>query len=259
MIAATTAGSLEFGPNGCLYIGTGDNTNPFGDSQGYAPIDEREGRFYFDAQATASNTNDHNGKVLRIRPCPDGTAEIPEGNLFPPDGSQGKPEVYVMGCRNPWRISIDQKTGYLYWGDVGPDAGGESPRGPRGYDEVNQARKAGYFGWPYFIANNLPYRDYDFATGKAGREFVAAAPINESVNNSGMRELPPANEAFIYYPGASSDKFPEVGSGGRTACAGPVYYFDADNPSQTKFPPHFDRTLFIYEWSRHWDLGRPSD
>ncbi|RCS40594.1 glycosyl hydrolase [Bremerella cremea] len=249
------AGSLEFGPDGCLYIGTGDNTNPFGDSQGYAPIDEREGRFFFDAQATAANTNDHNGKVLRIRPTPEGTAEIPAGNLFPPDSNQGKPEIYVMGCRNPWRISIDQKTGYLYWGDVGPDAGGESPRGPRGYDEVNQARQAGNFGWPYFIANNLPYHDVDLATGKVGDKFDPAAPINESVNNTGMRELPPANEAFIFYPAANSDTFPELGSGGRTACAGPVYYYDAANPSQTKFPPHFDRTLFIYEWSRHWIMA----
>ncbi|PQO31665.1 PQQ-dependent sugar dehydrogenase [Blastopirellula marina] len=249
------AGSLEFGPDGCLYIGTGDNTNPFGDSQGYAPLDEREGRYYFDSQATASNTNDHNGKVLRIRPTPEGTAEIPAGNLLPPDGSKGKPEIYVMGCRNPWRISIDQKTGYLYWGDVGPDAGAESPRGPRGYDEVNQARQAGYFGWPYFIANNLPYSHVDFKTGKVGEKFDPAAPINESVNNTGLRELPPANEAFIFYPGSGSDKFPELGSGGRTACAGPVYYYDATNPSQTKFPPHFDRTLFIYEWTRHWIMA----
>ena len=53
-----------------------------------------------------------------------------------------------MGCRNPWRINIDPKTGWLYWGEVGPDARTAGPRGPRGYDEINQARKAGFFGWP---------------------------------------------------------------------------------------------------------------
>ena len=37
------AGSLEFGPDGCLFIATGDNTNPFQDSDGYAPIDQRPG------------------------------------------------------------------------------------------------------------------------------------------------------------------------------------------------------------------------
>ena len=42
-------------------------------------------------------------------------------------------------------------------------------RGPRGYDEVNQARGAGNFGWPYFIADNKPYRDFDFATERPAR------------------------------------------------------------------------------------------
>src|SRR5690606_4571987 len=50
----------------------------------------------------------------------DGTFSIPEGNLFPADGSAGRPEIYVMGCRNPYRIAVDPHTGYLYWGDVGP-------------------------------------------------------------------------------------------------------------------------------------------
>ena len=65
-----------------------------------------------------------------------------------------------MGNRNPYRISVDKKNGFLYWGEVGPDANNDSleTRGPRGYDEVNQARKAGYFGWPLFVGNNYPYR-----------------------------------------------------------------------------------------------------
>ena len=100
------AGSLEFGPGGDLFIGTGDNTNPFDDSQGYAPIDERENRQPWDAQRSAGNTKSYNGKVLRIHPEPDGTYSIPDGNLFPKDGSLGHPDNYVMGCRNPWRISV---------------------------------------------------------------------------------------------------------------------------------------------------------
>ncbi len=249
------AGSLEFGPDGCLFIGTGDNTHPHGDSHGYAPIDERAEKFPWDAQKSASNTKSYNGKVLRIRPLDNGTYEVPDGNLFPKDGSQGHPEIYVMGCRNPWRISVDQKTGYLYWGEVGPDAGNDGPRGPRGYDEINQAKQAGNFGWPYFIADNQAYHDVDFTTEKIGPKFDPAHPVNDSPNNTGIRELPPATEAFIYYPGASFDKFPEVGSGGRTACAGPSYDFDPANPSTTKFPPHYSRCLFVYEWSRHWVLA----
>lgn len=249
------AGSLEFGPDGCLYIGTGDNTNPFNDSQGFAPIDQRENREPWDAQRTSANTKNYNGKILRIKPEPDGTYSIPDGNLFPKDGSIGHPEIYVMGCRNPWRINVDQKTGFLYWGDVGPDAGSDGERGPRGYDEINQARQAGFFGWPYFIGNNFAYSMVDFETGKISEPQDPSKPINLSVNNTGARELPPAQPAMIYYPGAPTSDFPEVFSGGRTACAGPVYYYDQSLASENKFPAAYDRTLFAFEWSRNWILA----
>jgi glucose/arabinose dehydrogenase len=250
------AGSLAFGPGGELYISTGDDTNPF-ESDRFAPIDERPGRLAFDAQRSAGNVNDLRGKILRIKPENDGSYSIPAGNLFPADGSQGRPEIYVMGNRNPFRISIDAETGWLYWGDVGPDASADSAsRGPRGYDEINQARQAGNFGWPYIIADNKPYRDYNFATGTSGPAFNPAALVNNSPNNTGSANLPPAQPAFLWYPYAASSQFPELGSGGRTAMAGPVYHFDPALVSDIKLPEYFDDTLFIYEWSRHqfWEV-----
>jgi glucose/arabinose dehydrogenase len=245
------AGSLAFGPDGALYLSTGDNTNPF-ESSGFNPIDERAGRAIFDAQRSAGNMNDLRGKILRIKPEPDGTYTIPAGNLFPADGSAGRPEIYIMGNRNPFRISVDAETDWLYWGEVGPDADNDSAsRGPRGYDEINQARQAGNFGWPYIIADNKPYRDYNFATGTSGPAFNPAAPINNSPNNTGSQNLPPAQGALIWYPYTPSSQFPELGTGGRTAMAGPVYHFDPELDSQIKLPEYFDDTLFMYEWSRH--------
>ncbi|MEM7313458.1 MAG: dockerin type I domain-containing protein, partial [Planctomycetota bacterium] len=71
-------------------------------------------------------------------------------------------------------------------------------------------------------------------------------------NNTGPQSLPPAQPALIWYPYGNSSEFPQVGNGGRTAMAGPVYQFDTGSTSSTKLPAYYDDTLFIYEWSRHW-------
>ena len=253
-----TGGSIDWDADGNLYLSTGDNTNPFGTS--YAPLDERPGRNPWDAQKSSANTNDLRGGVLRIHPEPDGTYTIPDGNLFPPGTENTRPEIYVTGTRNAYRISVDKKTGYLYWGDVGPDANTDSVGfGPRGYDEINQARKPGFFGWPYFIGNNQAYYKYDFATGKSGPKFDPAKPINTSPNNTGLKELPPAQGAFIWYPYDRSEEFPLVGSGGRTAMAGPVFYSADFKGAARAFPDYYDGKLFIYEWVRGWIMAVTMD
>lgn len=229
------AGSLAFGPDGCLFLSTGDNTCPF-HSDGSAPIDERRMREWGDAQRSASNTNDLRGKILRIKPTAEGSYTIPEGNLFPLGLDKTRPEIFVMGCRNPYRISVDQRTGFLYWGKIGPDGGVDSPRGPRGYDEINQARSAGNYGWPYFSADNKAYADFNFATKEVGEKFDPAAPRNDSPNNTGLLELPPAQPAFWHYPRAS-------------ACAGPVFYADDHPKGAPGLPSAFDSSLIIYDWT----------
>ncbi|MBS1666745.1 MAG: ThuA domain-containing protein [Bacteroidetes bacterium] len=258
-ICCHTGGSIAFGPDKSLFVSTGDNTTPFNEpnqpfvSNGFAPLDDRPGASHlqYDDRRGSANTNDLRGKILRIKVKPDGSYDIPEGNLFPKGMEKTRPEIYVMGDRNPYRISVDQKTGFLYWGEVGPDAGEDSleTRGPRGYDEVNQARKAGFFGYPLFIGPNYPYRNYDYATGKSGAPFDPTKPINDSRNNTGLRELPPAQPAFIWYPYAVSPDFPSLGSGGRCAMAGPVYYSDM-YPKETRYPSYYDGKFFFYEWIR---------
>jgi len=250
-----TGGSIAFDGNGNLYLSTGDNTNPHG-SNGYSPSDERADRSPWDAQKSSSNTNDLRGKIIRIKPNANGTYSIPEGNLFPKGMEKTRPEIYTMGHRNPFRISIDKHTGFLYWGEVGPDANDpDATRGPAGHDEVGQARKAGNFGWPYFVGDNKPYFKYDFTASKSIAPWDPEKPLNQSPNNTGLEQLPPAQKAFIWYPYADSKEFPLVGSGGRNAMAGPVFYTQDFAGAKRAFPKYYHGKLFTYDWMRGWIMS----
>ncbi len=259
-ICCHTGGSIAFGGDGLLYLSTGDNSTPFDEpdasyvNRGYAPLNDLPGKEQYDARRSSGNTNDLRGKILRIKVNEDGTYDIPKGNLFPVGTTRARPEIYTMGHRNPYRISVDPKNGYLYWGDVGPDAQEDDPdRGPRGYDEVGQARAAGNFGWPLFVGDNRAYVDYDYATGESGDAFDTEKPINDSRNNTGLRELPSAQPAMVYYPYAPTQDFPQVGTGGRNAMAGPVYY--SDLYTNGGLPDYYDGKPLIYEWMRGWMMA----
>ncbi len=243
------AGEVHFGPDGNLYFSTGDNTSPF-QSDGYTPIDERDGRTPFDAQKSAANTNDLRGKINRIRPTPDGGYTIPEGNLFKPGTPKTRPEIYAMGFRNPWRFTVDMKTGIVYAGDVGPDSGKtDEKRGPNGFDTLNQIRKPAHLGWPYSRGNEV-YTEFDFDAEKSGKTYDKSRPINDSPNNTGLAELPPVTPPIVWYPGKESEQFPFLGSGGRTACAGEVYHFKPEFAKTGGMPEQYDGALLWFDWQR---------
>ena len=253
-----SGGSIEFGPTGLLHLSIGDNTNPF-ESDGYAVIDDSREEPNFDARRSSANTQDLRGGIIRIKVEEDGSYTIPEGNLFT-DPNVGRPEIFAMGLRNPFRIHVDMHTGNVYWGDIGPDAREDSVGvGPRGYDEINVARQAGFFGWPLFVADNKPYNNRDFATGQLGPAQDPARPINTSTLNTGARELPPAQPAMLYYPYAQSEEFPELGSGGRNAMAGPVFYHADYVDSGHGFPDYYDGKFFFYDWMRDYIMAAELD
>ncbi|MEO3814203.1 ThuA domain-containing protein [Sphaerisporangium sp. B11E5] len=233
---------------GDLWLATGDNTNPFA-SNGYTPIDERQGRSAWDAQRTSGNTNDLSGKLLRIHPEADGTYTVPSGNLFPPGTDKTRPEIYAMGLRNPFRMGLDPKTGYPLVADYGPDAGSASAtRGPENTVEWNLMSKPGNYGWPYCVGNNTPYIDYDFATSASGSAFNCAAPVNNSPNNTGLTNPPAMTRATVWYHyNTDAQNFPELNGG--APMAGPVYRYDADLQSAVKWPAYWDGKAIMGEWN----------
>ncbi|MET8578558.1 PQQ-dependent sugar dehydrogenase [Streptomyces sp. NPDC005012] len=249
-ICCHVGGDIDFDAQGNLYLSTGDDSNPF-QSDGYSPLDDRENRNpSFDARRTSGNTDDLRGKILRIKVNEDGSYSIPEGNLFAPGTEGTRPEIYAMGFRNPYRFNVDRETGILYVGDYGPDAGAADPeRGPAGQVEFARVTGPGNFGWPFCTGDNDAYRDYDFATGTSGEAFDCAAPVNDSRHNTGLRELPPAQPAWIAYDGGS---VPEFGTGSESPMSAPVYHYDPDLDSPVKFPEEFDGDVFVSEFGRQW-------
>lgn len=118
-------GQLQFGPKGLLYIGTGD------------------GGGAYDPPENAQNRNSLLGKLLRINPHRKGKRRytIPRSNPFAGKGRDGRPEVFSLGLRNPFRFSFDRRTRHIVIGDVGQDAWEEVD-----YETVKSARGAN-FGW----------------------------------------------------------------------------------------------------------------
>lgn len=252
-----TGGGMTWDAAGNLYIAVGNNTGNTSTSQ----TDERPGRAAWDDQRGSANTNDLRGKILRITPQPDGTYTVPAGNLFAPGTPNTRPEIYAMGTRNAWRVSVDSVTGWVYWGEIGPDNRVDDPAiGPRGYDEFNQARSPGFFGWPYFIGPNAAFPFYDYRQDRPLAPRDPQRPVNASVNNTGLRDLPPAQAPLVYYEYGPSERFPEVGSGGRCAVGGPVYR-RADLPATAArpWPAWFEGRWLVTECSRAWIMAIAMD
>ena len=110
-------GMIAFGGDGFLYIGMGD-----GGAGG-------------DPQNRAQNPQELLGKMLRIDVNGRTPYAIPADNPFAAGG--GRPEVWALGLRNPWRFSFDRQTRELYAADVGQNA----------WEEIDVVRRGGNYGW----------------------------------------------------------------------------------------------------------------
>lgn len=199
-------GGMDFDADGNLYIGSGDNTSSQG-SSGYSAnnwTQDFKGLSFQDARRTSGNTNDLNGKILRIHPEDDGSYAIPEGNLFPESedpGDKTRPEIYVMGVRNISTLSIDPETDWLNAAWVGPDAGTPSPElGPAKYDSATVITSAGNQGWPFCMGDNQPYRDRSNEDASILTGWYECRNLkNTSPRNTGLVDIPPSRDNMVWY------------------------------------------------------------
>jgi cytochrome c len=199
-------GGMAFDAAGNLWVGIGDTRS---------------------GEVAAPNTNDLRGKILRIHPQADGSYTIPAGNLFPEGTAKTKPEIYIMGNREPYTLAIDPKTQWLVWGEVGPDGYGQT-------EEYDVATKPYNAGFPYFAGNNKLLTQGDGIHTTPGTE-KPAAPTNTSAANTGLATLPPAIPATYAY---------------QQSCGmtGPVYRYNYIPNSPIKMPPQFDGLWFVTDF-----------
>lgn len=170
-------GSIEFGPDGYLYIALGDGglrNDPFDAGQDRSKL---------------------LGSILRIdidKQSADLPYGIPQDNPFV-DDENARAEVYAFGLRNPWRIAFDKSNGRLWAGDVGQEL----------WEEVNVISKGGNYGWsvregsqpfgnraqPDDVSDPIgPVWEYDHSVGKS----ITGGRVYRS------DRLPDLNGKYIY-------------------------------------------------------------
>ena len=163
-------GEAVIGPDGYLYISTGDGT---GGS---------------DLKGTGQGVDDLLSVIMRLdvdHPAGGKAYSIPKDNPFV-DYPAARPEIWAFGFRNPWRMSFDSKTGDLWVGDVGQDL----------WEMIWKVQRGGNYGW------SVQEGSYPFHPNQPS----GPGPILPPVVEHHHTECRSITGGYVYY----GDKFPEL-------------------------------------------------
>ncbi|MCY4113187.1 MAG: PQQ-dependent sugar dehydrogenase [Chloroflexi bacterium] len=144
-------GTIRFGPDGMLYLGIGDG----------------------ECFECPQNLSSLQGKILRIdvrNASPERPYQIPDDNPFI-QRDDARAEVWAFGLRNPWRMALAEREGFLWVGDVGRAT----------QEEVSLAGSGANLGWPIFegsecfnIPDSVTERERRILTGYRCGDFTGA-------------------------------------------------------------------------------------
>ncbi|MEM0961149.1 MAG: PQQ-dependent sugar dehydrogenase, partial [Bacteroidota bacterium] len=227
-----TIGTLAFGADGTLIVGSGDGANytrtdpggQYDECFGPGRLDESEDIGAFRSQRVESLA----GKMLRIDPV---TGEgLPSNPFWTGDGRDNASKVWVLGLRNPFRFSLDPasgasdpsagRPGRLYIGDVGWSV----------WEEINVAEGGENYGWPCWEGPALhgSYPDLSPATNSCADD------------NAGALAAP-----SYYWHHSRSNRSVPSGRTARAIVSGDVY-------RGQKYPAYYRGALFYGDYTRGW-------
>ena len=181
-------GAIHFGLDGKLYVAHGDNANG----------------------ANAQTMTNLLGKIIRMNPVSDPTAQIPTDNPFLATASGKNRLIWVLGLRNPFTFSVQPGTGLTYVNDVGQVT----------WEEINDARPGRNFGWPSTEGAFDPLTFPQFTNPVYAYAHSGPAPTGCAVTGG----------AF-YNPPALGFPEPYIGKYFfADFCSGWIYYIDPASP-----------------------------
>jgi cytochrome c len=235
-------GPMTFDSYGDLWVTVGNNSKDVNGSGSQISTTDSSSS----AEWGSSNTHSLRGGVFRIHP--DNSAKgysIPKGNFgeyfadqFTTQGKSASliaqykdttkvsPEVYIKGTRSNYSIAVHPTKRWLAWGEVNYNSGD---------DEFNLVTHPAFTGFPYYHSNNK-------AVPGSSASQSATAPMNNSPFNSGVKELPAVTPPVLWYGNSITATTVKL----NVAIGGPIYVYDRNLKSSTKFPPHFHNNWLIF-------------